>query len=121
MATLRQFCLTLDLRDDDELIREYEALHRRGSVWPENIAGIRESGILDMQIYRIGTQLIMVLTVDDDFSFEEKARSDSQNPKVMEWERLMEKFQHVEPGTGVRAKWRQLRNIFGLGEHSPER
>jgi L-rhamnose mutarotase len=118
MQSQRQYCLTLDLRDDGELIREYEQYHQKGNTWPEVIASIRESGILDMQIYRSGTQLIMVMTVNDSFSFEDKARRDSQNPKVIEWERLMARFQRANTDAGADAKWQKLRNIFDLSQHS---
>jgi L-rhamnose mutarotase len=118
MQSQRQYCLTLDLRDDGELIREYEQYHQKGNTWPEVIASIHESGILDMQIYRSGTQLIMVMTVNDSFSFEDKARRDSQNPKVIEWERLMARFQRANTDAGADAKWQKLRNIFDLSQHS---
>jgi len=117
MAEQRQYCLTLDLNDDEELIREYEQYHKRGNVWPEVIDSIRESGILDMQIYRSGTQLIMVMTATDSFSFEDKAQRDSENPKVIEWERLMAKFQHTDIDASADAKWRMMNNIFDLGQH----
>ena len=117
MSTKRQFCLKLDLCDDEELIREYEQFHQPGYAWPEVIDSIRSSGILDMQIYRSGTQLIMVMTVGDSFSFEDKALRDSENSKVMEWERLMTKFQRADADAGADAKWRKMRNIFDLRQH----
>jgi len=118
MKKQRQFCLTLDLRDDEELIREYEQYHQPGYAWPEVIDSIRSSGILDMQIFRSGTQLVMVMTVSDSFSFEDKARRDSQNPKVMEWERLMTKFQRADAEASADAKWQEMRNIFDLKQHN---
>jgi len=117
MVERRQFCLTLDLHDDEELIREYEEYHQPGKAWPEVIDSIRSSGILDMQIYRSGTQLVMVMTVSDSFSFEDKARRDSQNPKVIAWERLMTRFQRAEADSSADAKWRKMRNIFDLKQH----
>ena len=117
MKGQRQFCLTLDLRDDEELIREYEQYHKPGNTWPEVITSIRESGILDMQIYRTGTQLIMVMTVDETFSFEDKALRDKQNPRVMDWERLMTRFQHANADASADDKWCELRNIFDLSQH----
>ena len=117
MVERRQFCLTLDLHDDEELIREYEEYHQPGNAWPEVIDSIRSSGILDMQIYRSGTQLVMVMTVSDSFSFEDKARRDSQNPKVIAWERLMTRFQRAEADSSADAKWRKMRNIFDLKQH----
>ncbi len=115
MSTPRQYCLTLNLKEDDELIREYEEYHKPGNVWPEVIDSIREAGILDMQIYRSELQLTMVMTVSDAFSFEDKALKDSLNPKVMEWEQLMEKFQNK--AAGADSKWQEAANIFELAKH----
>ena len=38
------------MRDNPELIAEYRKLHSRAEVWPEILAGIREVGILEMEI-----------------------------------------------------------------------
>ena len=113
----RQFCLTLDLRDDEDLIKEYERYHQPGHTWPEVIDSIRSSGILDMQIYRAGTHLVMVMTVSDSFSFEKKAQTDSQNPRVVQWERLMTKFQLADADSSAGAKWKRMQNIFDLSRH----
>ena len=52
------------------------------------------------------------MTVSDSFSFDDKALQDSLNPKVLEWERLMETFQNK--AEGVDSKWQEVRNIFQL-------
>ena len=117
MQGQKQFCLTLDLRDDEKLIREYEQYHKPGNTWPEVIASIRDSRILDMQIYRTGTQLIMVMTVDESFSFEDKVLRDDRNPNVKKWERLMTKFQRADADVSANNKWQELSNIFDLSEH----
>lgn len=114
----RQFCLTLDLRDDEDLIREYEQYHQPGHTWPEVIDSIRRSGILDMQIYRAGTQLVMVMTVTGSFSFEEKNLMDRQNPKVVQWERLMTRFQLAAADSSAGAKWKKMQSIFDLSQHN---
>ena len=113
----RQFCLTLDLRDDEDLIREYEQYHQPGHTWPEVIDSIRRSGILDMQIYRAGTHLVMVMTVTGSFSFKEKSLMDSENPKVVQWERLMTRFQLAAAESSAGAKWKKMKNIFDLSRH----
>ena len=46
---MKRYCQTLELYNDSELICAYVAEHQH--VWPEIKAGIREVGILDMQIY----------------------------------------------------------------------
>ena len=115
MSAVRQYCLKVNLKDDIALIREYEKYHKPGNVWPEVIDSIRASGVLDMQIYRSGFELIMVMTVSDSFSFEDKALRDSLNPIVVNWERLMDKFKLRDEG--MDSKWREVPNIFRLSEH----
>lgn len=113
----RQYCLTLELQNDNELIRLYEAHHQAGKVWPEVIKSIRDSGIKHMDIYRQGVQLMMILDVDETFSFEHKSQSDLENLKVQEWELLMERFQKIEQGISHKGKWKIVDKIFSLHEH----
>src|SRR6185437_7078246 len=75
----RRYCLTLDLKDDAELIRDYRRHHQ--AVWPEITDSLRQAGILDLEIYLLDTRLVMILEVDERFSFEEKARIDRDNPR----------------------------------------
>ncbi|AGH44420.1 L-rhamnose mutarotase [Paraglaciecola psychrophila] len=114
---LKTHCLTLELNDDDELIALYEQYHQPGSVWPEVLVSIAGSGIEHMQIYRLGTLLVMVLQVNETFSFEAKALNDKNNPKVQEWERLMERFQKVASQDGETSKWQVMKPIFDLQNH----
>lgn len=115
--TTTQHVLTLTLDDDPELIRLYEQYHQRGNVWPEVLASIRAAGIENMQIFRLETLLVMVLTTRSDFSFEKKAELDSGNAKVQEWERLMERFQKVDDSKTDSAKWQSMPSIFNLFDH----
>jgi L-rhamnose mutarotase len=68
----QRYCLTLDLIDDPQLIAEYRRYHE--AVWPEVTECLRETGIVDMELYLLGTRLVMVMEVDERFSFENKAR-----------------------------------------------
>ena len=92
---MKRYVLALDLKPDEALIREYDEYHR--AVWPEVLESLRSSGILEMEIFRIGNRLCMVLETTDDFTFEQKAHLDAANPKVQEWEALMDTFQDRLP------------------------
>ena len=59
---------------------------------PEITASLKESGVEDAEIYLMGARMLMILEVNDYFSFEAKARADQKNPKVQEWEELMWKL-----------------------------
>jgi len=109
---LRRYCLTLDLQDDPELVAEYKRHHEQ--VWPEVIRSIRASGILDLEIYLLGTRMFMIMEVDEHFSFEAKGKADRENPKVQEWEALMWKFQKGLPQAKPGEKWLLMEQIFKL-------
>ena len=105
-----RYCLALDLQPDPALIAEYEAMHR--AVWPEILESIRDSGILQLEIYRIENRLFMILEAGDDFSFEKKAAADAANPKVQEWENLMWRYQKALPTARPGEKWMVMEKIF---------
>lgn len=79
----RRYCLALDLKDDPKLIAEYKRHHEK--IWPEITESIKRVGIVDMEIYVLGTRMLMIMEVEVDFSFERKAQEDAKNPKVQEW------------------------------------
>jgi len=108
----RRFCLTLDLKNDPALIAEYKRHHEK--VWPEIIQSIRASGILDMEIYLLGTRMFMIIEADENFSFEAKSAADRLNPKVQQWENLMWKFQQPLPQAAPGEKWMLMEKIFKL-------
>jgi L-rhamnose mutarotase len=109
---MRRYCLTLDLQDDPQLIREYEAYHQQ--IWPEITSSIKEAGINNMEIYRFQNRLFMIMEVDESFSFDRKLKMDEQNKKVQEWENLMWRYQKALPGSKEGEKWRLMEKIFQL-------
>lgn len=107
-------CLLLDLVDDETLIAEYEAQHRR--IWPEVAAHLRASGVLEMTIHRLGTRLVMILDVADDFSFEALAQAERDNPTIARWEAAMARYQRPTRWAPQGQKWTLARCIFALSE-----
>ncbi|MCK0156312.1 L-rhamnose mutarotase [Cellulophaga sp. F20128] len=109
---MKRHCLALDLVDDEKLIQAYEEYHKE--VWPDIITSIKESGILDMQIYRVGNRMFMIMDADDDFSFEKKAKIDAKYPANVEWEELMWKYQQALPIAKPGEKWMLMKKVFQL-------
>ena len=114
---MRELCLMLELKDRMELIEEYERFHEPGNVWPEVIHSIGSAGIRSMRIYREGPRLAMIMEVEDAFDPAAKAANDASNPRVLEWERLMETFQDTQHLNDPAEKWRPATCIFDLSEH----
>jgi L-rhamnose mutarotase len=109
---MQRFCLALDLKKSPKLIAEYERYHER---IPEAIErSIREAGITNLEIYRIGTRLFMILEATADFSFEKKGKMDAANPDVQAWETLMWRFQKPLKEAKEGEKWLFMNKIFQL-------
>ena len=108
----RRYCLTLDLKDDPELIAEYRRHHE--NIWPEITKSIADSGVEDMEIYLLETRMFMIMHVNEQFSFAAKGEADRSNPKVQEWEQLMWKFQKPLPQAKPGEKWLLMERIFTL-------
>ena len=109
---MKRYCLALDLKNDPDLIQQYIGYHRE--VWPEVLKSIRESGISNMEIFRRGNRLFMIMDVESRFSFEHKAAMDAASPAVQAWEELMSRFQQILPETPLGEKWVLMDRIFDL-------
>lgn len=109
---MERYCLALDLVNDNKLMKEYEAYHK--DVWPDIKKSITNAGILNMEIYRTGNRLFMIMETEDNFSFSKKAAMDKGNPTVEEWEQLMWKYQVALPWAAPGEKWIVMDKIFSL-------
>ena len=107
-----RYCLALDLQPDETLIAEYQKWHRE--VWPGIKQSILQSGITEMEIYRLENRLFMIMETNETFSFDKKAAADAANPTVQRWEELMWKYQLAIPGGKPGEKWRLMEKIFQL-------
>jgi L-rhamnose mutarotase len=106
--------MALDLVDDLALIAEYAHLHKSENFRPEIKKSITDAGITNMEIYRTGNRLFMIIETDDTFSFARKADMDGANREVKEWEQFVWKFQQSLPWAKEGEKWVVMYQIFQL-------
>ena len=111
---IQQHVLLLDLKDDPASIAAYEEWHRK--VWPGILKNIHEGGIEDMQIFRAGNRLVMLMHTNKQFDFTAKSIADANNSLVQEWESLMDRFQQRLPFAAPNEKWVRMQSIFSLKE-----
>lgn len=109
---MKRYCQTLTLVDNEELIAQYVEAHAH--VWPEIKAGIREVGILDMQIYIRGNVLFMIVDTVDDFDWEKDNARLATLPRQAEWEEYMSRFQQAKKTATSAEKWQLMERIFKL-------
>lgn len=111
-------CLALDLHDDPELIDAYERHHR--AVWPEVLAHLRGHGVRELEIFRLGTRLVMLMDTDDAlFDAAAMAAAETDDPRLRAWEELMWTFQKATPWTPSGSKWMPMTAIFRLSDTDP--
>lgn len=113
-GAVKRYCQTLDLKDVPELIAEYRRRHSEGEAWQEIIDGIREVGILEMEIYLIDNRLFMIVEAPVDFDWETAMARLATLPRQQEWEDYMSCFQQAAVGSSSNEKWRLMERIFHL-------
>lgn len=111
---VKRYCQTLELKDNPELIKEYRRLHSPQGSWPEIRQGIREVGILEMEIYISGSKLFMIVETPLDFDWDSAMARLATLPHQQEWEQLVDKFQLCTPGASSNEKWKMMERIFYL-------
>jgi L-rhamnose mutarotase len=112
--TTKRFAFTLDLKDDPALVEEYRRWHEPERIWPEIPKGIREGGILDMEIYLLGTRLFMIMETPGDFDFDRQMGRLAVLPRQMEWEAFVSRFQKSAAGQTSGEKWKMMERVFKL-------
>ena len=109
---MKRYCQTLELANDEELVRTYVEVHAH--VWPEVMAGQREVGILDMQIYRYQNRVFMICDTVDDFDWERDMARLATLPRQAEWEAYVAEYQGCDPSLPSASKWHLMEQIFHL-------
>jgi L-rhamnose mutarotase len=110
------YCLTLDLKNDPELIALYEAYHRPEGIWPEIVTGIKSVGILKMDIYRASNRLVMILETHNDFDIQRDFARMNSLPRQQEWAALMARFQQQLSFAKEGEHWVMMDKIFDLND-----
>ena len=116
MKKFQRYCKTLKLHDDPELIEKYIKAHGIGQVWPEVKQGMKEVGILDMEIYIHGNTLFMIMDTVADFNHEQAFRELASKPRQAEWEAHMSHFQVSSAEASADEKWQLMERIFELDQ-----
>lgn len=113
---VKRYVQTMDLKDDPALIAEYRRRHSREESWKEIRDGIREVGILEMELYILGTRLVMIVDTPLDFDWDKAMARLATLPRQQEWEDYMAMFQQCADGATSDEKWQMMERMFYLYE-----
>lgn len=117
MQPYKRYCKTLSLKNEPQLIEGYRKIHAPGNVWPEIPNGMREVGILNMEIYLSGNLLFMIMDTAPDFDHDKAMKELADKPRQSEWEAWVARFQQSESYETAGEKWKIMERIFNMGEH----
>ena len=111
---VKRYVQTMDLRNDPELIALYRRAHSNEEMWREIIDGIRQVGILEMEIYILGTRLVMIVETAPDFDWDSAMARLATQPRQAEWEAHVARFQQCDTSATSDEKWQMMERMFHL-------
>ena len=112
----KRYVQFLEISNDSELIAQYRKWHSEEYSWKEIRDGIREVGILEMELYIIGNRLAMIVDTPADFNWQEAMSRLATLPRQAEWEAFVSKFQGCAADARSDEKWQPMERIFYLYE-----
>ncbi|ANQ51922.1 L-rhamnose mutarotase [Flammeovirga sp. MY04] len=110
----KRYCKVLQLTDNPQLIEDYKRVHGKGQAWPEITNGMKDVGILDMEIYIAGTQLFMIMDTVADFDHETQMAILATKPRQSEWEAYVSQFQETDANATADGKWVLVERIYEM-------
>jgi L-rhamnose mutarotase len=112
---MKRYAQTLNLKDDPQIITRYVDYHR--AVWPEVERGLKAAGIERMLIWRLGRRLFMVIETADGFDpARDWPRYLEMDPRIREWQSLMESFQEPVSDAKPGEWWAEMEPVYTLGD-----
>jgi L-rhamnose mutarotase len=113
-TVFKRYCKTLTLKNDPELIEKYKKVHAPGAAWPEITKGMRDIGIIDMEIYLYGTQLFMIMDTIPEFDHDKDMARLASMPRQKEWEAFVSEFQETSADASASQKWQLMERIYKM-------
>lgn len=111
---LKRYVQFLEIEDNPELMAQYRYWHSQEHHWQEIREGIRAVGILEMEIYIRGRQLVMIVDAPADFDWQEAMNRLATLPRQAEWEAFVARFQGCSADARSDEKWQPAERIFRL-------
>jgi len=112
----KRYCKTLTLKNDPELIKNYKKVHAKGAARPEITQGMKDVGILDMEIYIYGNHLFMIMDTVINFDHEKDMKLLASMPGQSEWESYVSRFQGVSKDATAEEKWQLMDRMYEMDQ-----
>ena len=110
----KRYVQTLELKSDEEARKEYIKWHSEPYMWKEICDGIREVGILEMELYILGNRMVMIVDAPEDFDWSSAMARLATLPRQAEWEAFVSQFQGCSAEATSDEKWQMMDRMFHL-------
>lgn len=99
--------LTANLVEDEKMQKEYLDYHAsQFEKWPEVAQGFCNADFQQLQVFKNGKQLMLVISIPKGKTLEElNLKTTENNPRVTDWNQEMKKYQTGIPGTKQGEVW----------------
>ena len=105
----------MDLASDAAAIAAYDEAHRIGVTPFAVVEAQHRHGIVEMEIFRAGNRLVMLLTLADDFDGAGLQRVERDHPDLLGWQARMGALQRPPLADGT--AWPEAHCVFRQSDH----
>lgn len=104
---------TANLVDSDKMQQEYIDYHKtQFEKWPEVAMGFCNANFQQLQVFKNGRQLLLVISIPKGSSLDElNLKTTENNPRVNDWNAIMKNYQTGIEGTKPGEVWVELKKI----------
>ena len=111
----RRIVRIMDLNNQADLLDAYDEAHRPGNTPQAVIEAQRRHGIAEMEIYRAGDRLIMIMEVTDSYNPAALDTDSARSVEITSWHQHMAQLQKAPLPDGM--AWPEARRVFRQSEH----
>jgi L-rhamnose mutarotase len=111
----RRIVRIMDLNNQTDLLDAYDEAHRPGNTPVAVIDAQRHHGIAEMEIYRAGDRLIMIMEVTDSYNPGALDIYSARSVEITRWHQRMAQLQKAPLPDGM--AWPEARRVFRQSEH----
>ena len=105
----------MDLNNRPDVLEAYELAHKRGNTPATVLRAQRVHGITELEIYRSGDRLVMIMEVTDDYDPAALDAESGRSPEIAAWHKRMAEFQRAP--FPDRIAWPAAHLVFRQSEH----
>lgn len=113
--TLRRQIRIMDLHDDAATLAAYDHAHAIGQTPAKVLDAQHRNGIADMEIFRVGNRLVMLMDVTADFDPQALDAEAAVQAVISNWHRRMGALQRAPFADGV--AWPEAQRVFRQSDH----